>query len=125
MGAATSGADDALAGLEHGDHVTQVADAVERVRALPGERRWYRRRAMRAIETTAQIDSRRSLRLDDELPAESAGPVRVIILFPEPDDPSESAWLSALGRNPAYSDLADPAEDIYTLEDGKPFVDAG
>jgi hypothetical protein len=80
---------------------------------------------MRAIETTGRIDDRRSLRLDEDLPDDSHGPVRVIILLPESDEPDEAEWLSAVARSPAFADLADPAEDVYTLEDGKPFVDAG
>jgi hypothetical protein len=79
---------------------------------------------MHAIEMTARIDSRRHLRLDEDLPVESQGRVRVIILFPETDEPSEQEWLQAAAANQAFADLADPAEDIYTIEDGKPFVDA-
>ena len=80
---------------------------------------------MRAIETTGRIDDRRSLRLDEDLPAESHGPVRVIILFPELDEPDEQAWLSAASSSVAFGDLADVREDIYTPDDGKPFVDVG
>jgi hypothetical protein len=79
---------------------------------------------MRAIETTARIDDRRSLHLDEDLPAESQGPVRVIILFPDSDDPGEHDWLQAAASNPAFDDLSDPREDVYTPRDGKPFVDA-
>jgi len=79
---------------------------------------------MHAIETTARIDSRRNLRLDEDLPVESQGRVRVIILFPETDEPTEREWLHVAATNPAFADLADPAEEIYTIEDGKPFVDA-
>ena len=77
---------------------------------------------MHAIETTGRIDERGNLCLDQDLPAESQGPVRVIILFPESDEPTEEEWLKFLASSPAYDDLKDPAEDIYTLEDGKPFV---
>jgi len=77
---------------------------------------------MRAIETTGRIDDRRNLRLDEDLPVESEGRVRVIILFPESDEASEEEWLKFHASSPAYDDLKDPAEDIYTLEDGKPFV---
>jgi hypothetical protein len=40
----------------------------------------------------------------------------------EATEPSEPEWLRAATANPAFKDLADPAEDTYTLEDGKPFV---
>lgn len=33
----------------------------------------------------------------------------------------ESEWLAMLNANPAYAFLNDPAEDIYTSEDGKPY----
>lgn len=35
----------------------------------------------------------------------------------------EYEWLKAVFRNPAYDCWKDPEEDIYTLEDGKPFFD--
>jgi hypothetical protein len=77
---------------------------------------------MHAIETTGRIDDRRSLHLDEDLPAESQGRVRVIILFPESDDPTEQEWLRATASNPAFDFLNDPEQDIYTREDGKPFI---
>jgi hypothetical protein len=76
---------------------------------------------MRAIEATGQIDDRRSLRLDEDLPAESQGRVRVIILFPDSGELTEQEWLRAATMNPVF-DFNDPAQDIYTLEDGTPFV---
>ena len=39
------------------------------------------------------------------------------------DDPTELEWLKGLARNPAFDFLEDPAEDIYSLSDGKPFRD--
>jgi hypothetical protein len=77
---------------------------------------------MHAIETTGRIDERGSLRLDEQLPIERQGPVRVIILLPDIDEPGEAEWLHAVASNPAFADLADSREEIYTLEDGKPFV---
>lgn len=35
----------------------------------------------------------------------------------------EFEWLKAAARNPAFDFLKDPEEDIYTLDDGKPFSD--
>jgi hypothetical protein len=77
---------------------------------------------MRAFEATGQIDDRRSLRLDEDLPAESQGRVRVIILFPDSGELTEQEWLRAATMNPVFDFLNDPAQDIYTLEDGTPFV---
>jgi hypothetical protein len=38
-------------------------------------------------------------------------------------DGEEFEWLQAAASNSAFSNLADPAEDIYSLADGKPFED--
>lgn len=40
-------------------------------------------------------------------------------------DMDEKEWLRAAGQNPAFDFLKDPAEDRYTLRDGKPFRDQG
>lgn len=40
------------------------------------------------------------------------------IVPPEDDDISEIEWLWAARRNDAFDFLADPAEDIYALDDG-------
>lgn len=36
---------------------------------------------------------------------------------------SETEWLKAAATNPAFDFLSDPEEDIYTLANGKPFLD--
>ncbi len=38
----------------------------------------------------------------------------------EPDDEEERLWLTAHAANPAFDDLRDPREDIYSLSDGQP-----
>jgi len=35
----------------------------------------------------------------------------------------EKEWLRAASANPAFDFLKEPEEDIYTLEDGRPFYD--
>ena len=46
----------------------------------------------------------------------------MIVLFDEnADDICENEWLKSASRNDAFDFLNDEAEDIYTLEDGKPF----
>jgi hypothetical protein len=47
----------------------------------------------------------------------------VIVLYPLDDTWDESEWLRAAARSPAFADLDNPAEDIYSLADGKPFDD--
>ena len=82
-------------------------------------------KAMRAIEVTGTVDEQHQLHLDEPLPI--AGPtwVRIIILFPEEADIDEREWLRSAAMNPVFDFLKDPAEDIYTLADGKPFYDEG
>lgn len=75
-----------------------------------------------AIETTATIGANRQLLLDEDLPANVSARVRVIVLFAE-DDFNEKDWLKAASNNEAFGFLNDEAEDIYTLEDGKPLDD--
>jgi hypothetical protein len=41
------------------------------------------------------------------------------------DDWNETEWLKAAASNPAFDFLRDPEQDIYTLEDGRPFRDEG
>jgi hypothetical protein len=38
------------------------------------------------------------------------------------DEPTEEEWLRFVMSGGAFDELADPREDIYTLEDGKPIV---
>ena len=77
----------------------------------------------RAFETTATITGPNQLVLHDELPGE--GVVRVIILFSEEADIDEKTWLHAASANPAFDFLRAPEEDIYGLQDGRPFHDDG
>jgi hypothetical protein len=37
---------------------------------------------------------------------------------------SEEAWLKATASSDAFQFLADPAEDIYSAQDGEPFQEA-
>ena len=42
-------------------------------------------------------------------------------MYPINDEWSEEEWLKAVAKNPVFDYLKDSAEDIYTLNDGKPF----
>jgi hypothetical protein len=79
--------------------------------------------AQRAIETTGTVDGEHRLVLDEPLPIAGLSRVRVIILVPEDTELDEKLWLEAARSNPAFEFLTDPAEDIYTAADGKPFGD--
>jgi len=76
-----------------------------------------------AIETTGTIDEKHRLNLDVDLPVPGPMRVRVIVLYPLTEESDEDEWLRAAARNPAFQDLAAPAEDIYSPEDGEPFRD--
>ena len=77
---------------------------------------------MKAIETSGTIDEEHRLHLDGPVPVAGPSRVRVIILVPDDDDIDEQNWLRSVA-NPALEDWNDPAEDIYTFEDGRPFGD--
>jgi hypothetical protein len=40
----------------------------------------------------------------------------------ETDNISEESWLAAIEKSPALEFLHDVAEDIYSLQDGKPYT---
>ena len=74
------------------------------------------------IETTGTVDDRHQLHLDRPLPMVGPARVRVIVVFEDEDDFPEEEWLKAAASNPVFDFLKDPEEDIYTLDDGKPFA---
>ena len=76
------------------------------------------------IEMTGSVgENPQQLQLDRPLPIYGPKRVRVIVLIEEDDEWDEAQWLQAAARNPAFDFLNDPAEDIYSLSDGKPFHD--
>ena len=77
----------------------------------------------KAIEATGTIDADRRLVLDGPLPVIGPARVRVIILLPEETDIGEKEWLRVANANPAFDFLKETEEDIYTIEDGRPFYD--
>ncbi|MBI5748980.1 MAG: hypothetical protein HZA00_07625 [Nitrospinae bacterium] len=75
----------------------------------------------KAIEITATIDAQKKLILDEPLPVVGPARVRVIILLPEDIEIDEKEWLYTAAVNPSFDFLKEPEEDIYTINDGKPF----
>jgi hypothetical protein len=75
---------------------------------------------MKAVEIMGQIDDNHHLQARVP-PNLSPGPVRVIVLIPEEDEVG-AAWLQGIAKEWA-TELSDPLEDIYTLDDGQP-IDA-
>ena len=78
--------------------------------------------AMKAIELTGTVDENGQLHLDSPIFHVGQGRVRVILLREEADI-GEREWLRAAAGNSAFDFLKDPAEDIYSLDDGQPFND--
>ncbi len=75
-----------------------------------------------AIETTGTINANHQIVLDEDLPDNAPSRVRVIVLYDEDTDINEREWLRTASKNGAFGFLNDEAEDIYTLEDGKPLT---
>jgi hypothetical protein len=72
---------------------------------------------MKPIELVGHVDEQH--RLHVELPADvQPGPVKVTVR-PATEDDEDADWLALIDDSWAQ-DWNDPAEDIYTLEDGKP-----
>ena len=73
---------------------------------------------MTTVKLTAHVDyqNRLTAMVPDSVPK---GNVEILLLLPD-EDPD--VWMAGIAREWA-EDFSDPAQDIYTLEDGKP-VDA-
>lgn len=78
---------------------------------------------MTAVELLATVDENQQLQFDQPLPIQGPMRVRVIVLYPRTSEIDEIEWLRAATSNAAFYDLQDPAEDIYSSSDGKPFDD--
>ena len=48
-----------------------------------------------------------------------------MLFVTDDSDISEKEWLHLLMSDPDFDFLKDPEEDIYTLDDGKPFIYEG
>ncbi len=77
---------------------------------------------MKAIESSGFLDEKGILKLDNPVKIINQR-VKIIILIPEKDEISDSAWLQAVSLNPAFNFLQDKGEDIYSATDGEPMTD--
>jgi hypothetical protein len=77
---------------------------------------------MKAIEIKAKTDKNGNLSISEKLNF-SNKEVRVLILVDDDEDLDEKSWLKTLSKNPSFSFLAEPDQDIYTNKHGKPFND--
>jgi hypothetical protein len=80
---------------------------------------------MPTVALQAHYDGERII-LDEpfDLPAHAPLIVTVLPTASEPESDTEEAWLRGTASSDAFAFLADPAEDIYTVDDGEPFRDA-
>jgi len=78
---------------------------------------------MPTVTLQAHYDGKR-LVLDEPYDLPAHAPLMVTLLPASPDMDSEENWLRAASSSNAFAFLADPAEDIYTTDDGEPFRDA-
>lgn len=76
---------------------------------------------LKAIETTGTLDDQRQLTLDESVPVACPTRVRVLLLLGDETEIDEAEWMRAATRGQAFDFLADPAEDVYSLQDGSPF----
>lgn len=78
---------------------------------------------MRAIEINSKTDKTGHLKIDYKLDKSDTN-VRVLILLDDDtEQEEEKLWLKSISKNPAFSYLNDPAEEVYSLNDGEPFND--
>lgn len=75
---------------------------------------------MKAVETTGRIDKDGNLHLSKPLAARDKD-VKLIVLFNDTEPEEDKRFLESISKNPAFSFLEDPAEDIYSIKDGEPF----
>lgn len=77
---------------------------------------------LQAVERIGTLEEPDLIRLDAPLPDIAPHSLRVILLLSERVDLiDEQQWLRAAAKNPVFDFLKDPAEDIYSVEDRKPF----
>jgi len=78
---------------------------------------------MPTVALRAHYDGERII-LDEPYELLANSSLMVTVLPVSPDGDSENNWLRAAMSSDAFAFLADPAEDIYAITDGKPFCDA-
>lgn len=74
---------------------------------------------MKAEEIYATVDENGLLHIDQPLSFKNKK-VKLIVLAQE-DDINDKEWMKFLASNSAFDFLKDEAEDIYTINDGKPY----
>ena len=77
---------------------------------------------MRAIETTGRVIDAQHIETVSPVPVGQR--VRLVIIWPDHEDDGwgELEWRTVAAQNPLFDFLADPTEDVYTLDDGEPVL---
>jgi len=78
---------------------------------------------MPTVTLQAHYDGRQIV-LDEPYDLPANANLMVTLLPSPPDTESEEIWLRTASCSDAFSFLADPAEDVYTIADGETFRDA-
>ncbi|HGJ67617.1 TPA: hypothetical protein ENS27_19830 [bacterium] len=78
---------------------------------------------IKTIEVTGTIDNENQITLDEPLPIVESTHIRMLIFISDDSEIDELDWLRSASVNPAFDFLKDPKEDIYTINDGRPFND--
>ena len=78
---------------------------------------------MPTVALQAHFDGQRIV-LDEPYELAPNANLLVTLLPGSSEQDSEAVWLRAAASSDAFDFLANPEEDIYTKEDGKPFRDA-
>jgi hypothetical protein len=79
-----------------------------------------RKRDKRAIEVLGTVNGNGELLIDVPLPFSANSRVKVLVAENN-DDEDDIDLLAVFASDPANKDIFCDEEDIYTLEDGKPF----
>ncbi|MDH4200026.1 MAG: hypothetical protein OEV66_06555 [Spirochaetia bacterium] len=67
-------------------------------------------------------DDGKTITLEHPIKDISAGKVKLVVIQDD-EEVSEEEWLSAIAKSDLYDDLKHPEEDIYTVNDGKPYYE--
>ena len=77
----------------------------------------------KTIEVTGIIDDEGQITLDEPIPIAESTHIRMLIFLSDDSEIDELDWLRSASVNPAFDFLKGPKEDIYNINDGRPFND--
>jgi len=77
--------------------------------------------SLRFVELSGEVNEQHELKVSGPVPLNGPSKVKVLVFPEQEEDIPEDVWMRFLASNEAFAFLKDPEEDLYTLEDGKPF----